>query len=83
MVTNITSDFFNKNVYDITKFVDSHPGGIDKIMLSAGKGLEPYWKTYPQHNNKFVKEILDKYKIGIIKNYDPTKYDNYIDPYIN
>ena len=73
----------NKNVYDITKFVDSHPGGIDKIMLSAGKGLEPYWKTYPQHNNKFVKEILDKYKIGIIKNYDPTKYDNYIDPYIN
>ena len=32
-------------VYDITKFVDSHPGGLDKIMLSAGKGLEPYWKT--------------------------------------
>ena len=73
-----------EKVYDITKFVDSHPGGLDKIMLSAGKGLEPYWKTFPIHtNNKYVKEILDKMEIGIIKDYDPNKYHNYIDPYIN
>jgi cytochrome b involved in lipid metabolism len=25
-------------VYDITEFVDQHPGGMEKIMLAAGTG---------------------------------------------
>lgn len=30
-------------VYDITKFVANHPGGKDKIMLAAGKAIDPFW----------------------------------------
>lgn len=30
-------------VYDVTDFVDNHPGGSDKIMSAAGSAIEPYW----------------------------------------
>ncbi|KAI3657629.1 hypothetical protein MP638_001348 [Amoeboaphelidium occidentale] len=54
---------YNGNVYDITSFINLHPGG-DKIMLAAGSSLEPFWKVYTIHQKPEVFEILDKYKIG-------------------
>lgn len=76
---------YKENVYDITNFIENHPGGKDKIMLSAGKGLEPYWNIYKQHtnNSSIIKDILTPMKIGNLKNYDPEKYTNMSDPYIN
>ena len=76
---------YKDSVYDITKFIDSHPGGKDKILLAAGKGVEPYWNTYKQHTNnkEVIEELLGKMKIGIIDDYDPKKYSNFKDPYIN
>ena len=75
---------YKKNVYDITNFVDNHPGGKDKIMLSAGKSIEPYWNIYKQHTNNpdIINDILHPMKIGVLKNYDPEKYKNITDPYI-
>jgi len=72
------------SVYDITNFINSHPGGKDKILLAAGKGVEPYWNTYKQHTNnkEVVDELLKKMRIGIIDNYDPKKYSNFKDPYM-
>ena len=32
-----------EGVYDITKFIENHPGGKDKIMLAAGKAIDPFW----------------------------------------
>ena len=76
---------YKDSVYDITNFINSHPGGKDKILLAAGKGVEPYWNIYKQHTNN--KEVVDKLmntmKIGIIDDYDPDKYSNFKDPYIN
>ena len=40
-------------VYNITNFIDRHPGGEEKIMLAAGGSLEPYWNIYKQHTNRF------------------------------
>ena len=76
---------YKNNVYDISSFVNNHPGGKDKIMLSAGKGLEPYWNTYKQHTNNpdIIKEILDPMKIGVLKDYDKDKYKEIKDPYVN
>lgn len=74
---------FKNGVYDITNFVGNHPGGIDKIMLSAGTSVDQYWNLYKQHiNNKYViEEILKPMKIGELTDYDPNiKFD---DPYIN
>uniref|UniRef100_A0A8C4KE09 Cytochrome b5 heme-binding domain-containing protein n=1 Tax=Dromaius novaehollandiae TaxID=8790 RepID=A0A8C4KE09_DRONO len=30
-------------VFDVTDFVELHPGGADKILLAAGGALEPFW----------------------------------------
>jgi len=36
-------------VYDVTSFLENHPGGAEKLMTAAGKSLEPYWALYRQH----------------------------------
>lgn len=35
---------YGGGVYDITEFIENHPGGASKIKLAAGKGLEPFWR---------------------------------------
>ena len=60
---------FKGNVYNITKFVSSHPGGSEKIMQAAGGPVEPYWNIYQQHFSKDVIQLLEPYKIGKIKGY--------------
>jgi sulfite oxidase len=40
---------FRGGVYDITEFIQNHPGGVDKIKSAAGGSLEPYWSLYRQH----------------------------------
>jgi hypothetical protein len=30
-------------VYDVTEFIDNHPGGSQKILLAAGGPIEPHW----------------------------------------
>lgn len=75
---------YKKNVYDITKFIQYHPGGKDKIMLAAGKDLEPYWNIYRQHlNEDIINNILLPLKIGSLMDYDSNKYANTTDPYIS
>ena len=74
---------YKDSIYDITNFVENHPGGIDKIMLAAGKPLEPYWNQYRQHIEKkyVIEEILLPMKIGKLIDYDPNvKLE---DPYLN
>ena len=40
---------FDGAVYDITHFVQDHPGGVEKIMTAAGGPVEPFWALYRQH----------------------------------
>lgn len=71
---------FQGNVYDITQFVENHPGGIEKIMTAAGGDVEPYWSLYRQHlkpasggafdPKEHVGEILQPLLIGHI---DPAE----------
>ena len=78
---------YDNNVYDITKFVANHPGGQDKIMLAAGKSVEPFWSLYRQHyNSKLPMELLSNMKIGRLHPDDCIKIDNKLDnndPYSN
>lgn len=58
---------YKEGVYDITTFVQNHPGGADKIMLAAGKSVEPYWRVYRQHyNSKLPLELLGPMRIGTL-----------------
>ncbi|RLN32436.1 hypothetical protein BBJ28_00002273 [Nothophytophthora sp. Chile5] len=54
---------YKHGVYDITKFIASHPGGT-KILLAAGRSIEPFWQLYAAHNHADVHEILEKLRIG-------------------
>ena len=56
---------FKNGVYDISDFVEGHPGG-DKILLAAGGALEPFWEMYGVHKNEDVFEILEELRIGNI-----------------
>lgn len=56
-----------QGVYDITDFVESHPGG-DKIYLAAGGAADPFWNIYEQHKTPEILEMLEEYRIG---NLDP------------
>lgn len=76
---------YKNNVYNISDYINKHPGGVDKILLASGSGLEPYWNIYKQHLNKQnnILEILETMKIGEISDYDPNKYNDLINHYTN
>ncbi|VDK81954.1 unnamed protein product [Onchocerca ochengi] len=54
---------FQGGVYDITNFIQNHPGG-DKILLAAGGPIDPYWNIYQQHLSPEILEILEELRIG-------------------
>lgn len=59
--------YYKDGVYDITKFVPNHPGGKDKILLAAGKDIQPFWNVYRQHyNSKLPMELLEDMRIGTL-----------------
>ena len=74
--------YYKGYVYDLTKYIKSHPGGA-MILRAGGKDLEKVWKQtgYAWHmKNKNVMNQLDKYKIGKVKESftNKTVYDNLV-----
>ena len=55
---------YKDGVYDVSKWVDIHPGGASRLMLAAGGPIDSFWAMYAQHNTDQVKEILEEYRIG-------------------
>ena len=53
----------NKSVYDITDWIDKHPGG-DIIMKAVGKDATQLFKSIGHPD--YVKKILKKMKIGVL-----------------
>jgi len=53
----------NNNVYDVTKFITSHPGGKFTILSKAGKDVTKYFAWHSRH----AKGLWKSYKIGEIK----------------
>lgn len=58
---------YKDGVYDVTEWVDQHPGGAARLMLAAGGAIDPYWAMYAQHNTDQVRGILEGYRIGRLK----------------
>ena len=56
---------YKDGVYDITEFVEGHPGGAGKIMLAAGKAIDPYWNIFQQHfRTGYPMKLLEDMRIG-------------------
>lgn len=64
---------YGNGVYDITDFIEQHPGGGDKIILAAGSSLEPFWAVFAAHNTDEVRHILEEWRIGNIAPEDRGK----------
>ncbi|XP_077339546.1 sulfite oxidase, mitochondrial [Lithobates pipiens] len=67
-------------VFDITDFVELHPGG-DRILFAAGGALEPFWALYGVHKSEHVLEILQEYKVGVLDPNDKEEVPDLSDPY--
>ena len=52
----------NKKVYDITKFLDEHPGG--RAILVENAGLDSTEEFDDVGHSKDAREMLDDYEIG-------------------
>ncbi|XP_074028867.1 sulfite oxidase isoform X3 [Leptinotarsa decemlineata] len=73
---------YKEGVYDITEFIEGHPGG-DQILMAAGSSVEPFWLLYGIHKNSHVYDILEKYRIGNLKEEDMKHLTaDMSDPYI-
>mmetsp|Transcript_29351 Transcript_29351/g.113699 ORF Transcript_29351/g.113699 Transcript_29351/m.113699 type:complete len:550 (-) Transcript_29351:714-2363(-) len=76
---------YKGGVYDITEFIENHPGGESKILLAAGGSLEPFWSLYAQHQEEFVYSILEELRVGNLKASDKETLaqKDESDPYAN
>ena len=80
---NTSSDLWtimDNNVYDITNFVGSHPGG-SIIVQAGGKRIDEVWDSYGyswHKNSSSVMNTLESYKIGtLIESFvGESVYDN-------
>ncbi|CEJ82499.1 Putative Cytochrome b5-like Heme/Steroid binding domain containing protein [[Torrubiella] hemipterigena] len=53
------------DVYDVSQFIDEHPGGPRVIQRFAGKNAtKAFWKY---HGDSVLAKYGDKYKIGAVE----------------
>ncbi|RYY83571.1 cytochrome b5 domain-containing protein [archaeon] len=52
-------------VYDITKYLDEHPGGSDVMLEVAGKDADDMFEA--TGHSQEAREIMKKYLIGTLK----------------
>ena len=64
---------FRGGVYDMTFFLNGHPGGTPRLLMAAGQDLEPYWEIYRQHFRGHVVSWMEKYRIGNLSDEDTKK----------
>ena len=56
---------YKGNVYDITMYLDYHPGGIDVLKPCFGKDMTELFDKY--HSYVRIDGFIGKFKIGYIK----------------
>ncbi|KAK9238303.1 hypothetical protein V1525DRAFT_118767 [Lipomyces kononenkoae] len=61
----------NRNVYDVTPFLNEHPGGADLILDYAGKDVTKIMVNILSHeHSESAYEILDDYLVGVLATAD-------------
>ncbi len=55
----------NGGVYDVTNFMDAHPGGPYRVMMVSGQDLSAFWAVYHEiHDRPHIRSLLEDYRIG-------------------
>ncbi|PGH26533.1 hypothetical protein AJ80_01847 [Polytolypa hystricis UAMH7299] len=61
-------------VYDVTTFINDHPGGGDLILEYGGKDVsEILHDVFSHEHSEAAYEILDEYQIGFLSSHPSTK----------
>lgn len=63
-------------VYDVTAFLDAHPGGSGRIEMVDGNDLGRFWSVYELHNRPHIRNLLEEYRIGSLTSADMLKVRN-------
>eukprot|EP00750_Incisomonas_marina_P021361 INCI4326.1.p2 GENE.INCI4326.1~~INCI4326.1.p2 ORF type:complete len:126 (+),score=29.48 INCI4326.1:52-378(+) len=59
-------------VHDVTKYLNTHPGGVDLIVDEAGGDATEAFEDIG--HGKEAREILAQHIIGYVPDYDPEKF---------
>jgi len=74
---------YKGGVYDVTEFMEHHPGGASRIEMVGGGDLSGYWAIYTLHFREHIQELLQSYRIGNLSAADreqiesESRFDNY------
>ena len=71
---------YKNGVYDITEYVQQHPGG-SRILLAAGGDIAPFWNLYGVHKQSEIFEMLENLRIGNITEMPSQREVDSKDPY--
>lgn len=54
----------NRTIYDVTKFIQYHPGGVEILKSYLGRNCTDAFNSIPAHSSRKIDNILKKYEIG-------------------
>mmetsp|Transcript_3131 Transcript_3131/g.4816 ORF Transcript_3131/g.4816 Transcript_3131/m.4816 type:complete len:480 (-) Transcript_3131:30-1469(-) len=63
----------DNKVYDLTNWVDKHPGGKEVLLLMAGRDATAAFKSYHPFTDK-PRKILEKFEIGSVIDHEFPTY---------
>jgi len=66
--------YAENKVYDITDWLDRHPGGRDILLLSAGRDVTDLLVSYHPFSDK-PQQVLAKYEIGEVSTTEFPQYE--------
>jgi acyl-lipid (8-3)-desaturase len=65
--------YSGKTVYDITDWLEKHPGGRDVLLLAAGRDITDLFKSYHPFS-KTAATVLERYAIGKVSSTEFPQY---------
>jgi len=57
-------------VFNVTPFLEAHPGGVTRIQMVNGQDLKAFWEVYKIHNRPHIQALLQDYRIGNLNEKD-------------
>lgn len=72
---------YKDGVYDVSKFIHKHPGGVDRIMLGAGGDATGFLEYWAVHRQPLAQSVLAKFRIGRLAESEKSQNLVMDDPY--
>lgn len=65
---------YNGGVFDVTPFLEAHPGGSSRIEMVNGSDLDAYWRVYNFHSDRpHIMQLLEEYRVGNLSKSDAKR----------